>query len=77
MMYGQPFMGTDQGPRSLREAGLHEAIKKLGWWVDEQGDLDLKGSQADFGWFRVPPFSLSFAVVCSSLSSLIFWCCVY
>lgn len=47
MVYGQPLLGPEQGPKMLRAAGLHDAIKKLGWRVDERGDLDLdsKGTE--------------------------------
>lgn len=39
MTYGQPFAGTDRGPQALREKGLHQALSKLGWRLEEVGDL--------------------------------------
>eukprot|EP00048_Salpingoeca_helianthica_P024204 m.30519 g.30519 ORF g.30519 m.30519 type:complete len:369 (-) comp9248_c1_seq1:251-1357(-) len=39
MTYGQPFAGTDRGPAAVREKGLHQALTKLGWRVEETGDL--------------------------------------
>ena len=34
MTYGQPFMGTDQGPALLLDKGLNSALSSLGWRVD-------------------------------------------
>ncbi|KAL0583608.1 hypothetical protein ABG067_006527 [Albugo candida] len=39
MTYGQPLLGTDTGPDLLREAGLHKYLVKLGWSVEETGNL--------------------------------------
>jgi arginase len=40
MTYGQPFVGTDSGPRLLREAGLRSMLTALGWRVEDLPDLD-------------------------------------
>lgn len=40
MVYGQPFVGTDNGPRLLREAGLRGMLTALGWRVEDLPDLD-------------------------------------
>lgn len=41
MTFGQPYMGTDNGPALLREAGLRKSLTHLGWRVDDNPDLDL------------------------------------
>ncbi|OEU18626.1 Arg1 arginase 1 [Fragilariopsis cylindrus CCMP1102] len=38
--YGQPFVGTDSGPRLLREGGLATMLTQLGWRVEDIADLD-------------------------------------
>ncbi|CAI5711278.1 unnamed protein product [Peronospora effusa] len=40
MTYGQPLLGTDDGPDLLREAGLHKTLVDLGWSVEENGNLN-------------------------------------
>uniref|UniRef100_A0A7S4I5R3 Arginase n=1 Tax=Odontella aurita TaxID=265563 RepID=A0A7S4I5R3_9STRA len=40
MTFGQPFVGTDHGPRLLREAGLLSDLSTLGWRVHDCSDLD-------------------------------------
>jgi len=40
MTFGQPFVGTDHGPRLLREAGLIHGLSTLGWRVHDTGNLD-------------------------------------
>lgn len=40
MTYGQPFVGTDSGPRLLRERGLGTNLAKLGWRVEDIQDLN-------------------------------------
>lgn len=40
MTFGQPFVGTDHGPRLLREAGLLTSLSSLGWRVNDCADLD-------------------------------------
>jgi arginase len=40
MTYGQPFVGTDSGPRLLRDAGLRGMLTALGWRVEDLPDLD-------------------------------------
>lgn len=40
MTYGQPFVGTDNGPEYLRQAGLLENLTSIGWRVHDLGDLD-------------------------------------
>mmetsp|Transcript_2056 Transcript_2056/g.4436 ORF Transcript_2056/g.4436 Transcript_2056/m.4436 type:complete len:384 (-) Transcript_2056:171-1322(-) len=40
MTYGQPFIGTDSGPRLLREKGLGSMLTQLGWRVEDVPDLD-------------------------------------
>lgn len=39
MCAGQRKAGVDQGPKQLREAGLGENIKSLGWNINDYGDL--------------------------------------
>ena len=39
MTWGQPKMGTDNGPSMLRQAGLDATLKKLGWIPEDLGDL--------------------------------------
>ena len=43
MTYGQPFVGTCDGPIHLREAGLRNMLSELGWRVEDLPDLDMKG----------------------------------
>lgn len=43
MTYGQPFVGTCDGPIRLREAGLRNMLSELGWRVEDLPDLDMKG----------------------------------
>ncbi|CAB9510735.1 Arginase, non-hepatic 3 [Seminavis robusta] len=40
MTYGQPYVGTDCGPRWLKEAGLRSMLSNLGWRVKEAPALD-------------------------------------
>jgi arginase len=40
MTYGQPFVGTDSSPALIREHGLVQDLDKLGWHVDDTGDID-------------------------------------
>jgi arginase len=40
MTYGQPFVGTDSSPALIREHGLVRDLDKLGWHVDDTGDID-------------------------------------
>jgi len=40
MTYGQPFIGTDSGPKLLRERGLGTMLTHLGWRVEDAPDLD-------------------------------------
>ncbi|VEU37129.1 unnamed protein product [Pseudo-nitzschia multistriata] len=40
MTYGQPFVGTDYGPKKLRERGLRSNLTKLGWRVEDTQDLN-------------------------------------
>ncbi|CAI5742269.1 unnamed protein product [Hyaloperonospora brassicae] len=40
MTFGQPLPGTDGGPKLIRDAGLLKTLKKLGWAVDETGNLE-------------------------------------
>ena len=46
MAFGQPFAGTDRGPSSLRAAGLNFALAKLGWRLEETGDVGCSGDTA-------------------------------
>jgi len=39
MTYGQPFIGTDSGPKLLRERGLGSMLTQLGWRVEDMHDL--------------------------------------
>eukprot|EP00545_Synedropsis_sp_CCMP1620_P011964 CAMPEP_0119012786 /NCGR_PEP_ID=MMETSP1176-20130426/7581_1 /TAXON_ID=265551 /ORGANISM="Synedropsis recta cf, Strain CCMP1620" /LENGTH=360 /DNA_ID=CAMNT_0006965811 /DNA_START=73 /DNA_END=1158 /DNA_ORIENTATION=+ len=49
MTYGQPFVGTDSGPKLLREGGLRSMMTALGWRVDDVGDINFEkiASQAN------------------------------
>ena len=40
MTYGQPFVGTDSSPALIRDHGLVRDLDKLGWRVDDTGDID-------------------------------------
>lgn len=41
--FGQPFIGTDSGPKLLRERGLGTMLTQLGWRVeDTSADLDFQ-----------------------------------
>lgn len=42
MTYGQPFVGTDTGPKLIREAGLRSMLTALGWRVEDLPDLDFE-----------------------------------
>lgn len=42
MTYGQPFVGTDSGPKLLREAGLLNMLTALGWRVEDLPDIDFE-----------------------------------
>ena len=42
MTWGQPRAGTDDGPNWLRKAGLHKELDKLGWSLDDGGDIDIQ-----------------------------------
>jgi len=44
MTLGQPYVGTDHGPKLLRHAGLLEDLTSIGWQVHDQGDLDCTSS---------------------------------
>ena len=46
MTHGQPYTGTDHGPRLLREFGLLQQLASLGWRVDDAGDLDMETAAA-------------------------------
>lgn len=39
MTFGQPFVGTDSGPKMLRDRGLASNLTKLGWRVEDAPDL--------------------------------------
>ena len=41
MTWGQPNPGADNGPAMLRDAGLHKELKKLGWAVQDMGDMNI------------------------------------
>ena len=41
MQFGQPFIGTDTGPRLLRDAGLRKVIAGLGWRFHDSGDVKM------------------------------------
>jgi len=40
LTYGQPYIGTDLGPKKLREAGLLSNLSSLGWRVKDNNDID-------------------------------------
>lgn len=40
MTYGQPFVGADSSPALIRGHGLVRDLDKLGWRVDDTGDID-------------------------------------
>jgi arginase len=46
MTYGQPFHGTDSGPRLLRQAGLRTMLTTLGWRVEDVGDMVVDSTQS-------------------------------
>lgn len=46
MTYGQPFHGTDSGPRLLRQAGLRTMLTTLGWRVEDVGDILVDSTQS-------------------------------
>jgi arginase len=39
MTWGQPKAGTDNGPEMIRRAGLSQELGKLGWAVEDLGDI--------------------------------------
>ena len=39
MTLGQPLLGTDYGPKLLREKGITSEITSLDWRVSDSGDL--------------------------------------
>jgi len=47
MTFGQPYVGTDHGPRLLREANLADHLTSIGWRVDDIGDLDFKSIETE------------------------------
>lgn len=63
MIYGQPFGGTDLGPKILRERGLHQALTKLGWRVDEKGDLQFDFPSQDRREYSGPGMCKSSGIV--------------
>lgn len=42
MTFGQPYVGTDFGPKLLRKAGLLKCLASIGWRVHDNGDLDFE-----------------------------------
>lgn len=44
MTYGQPYVGTDSGPRLLREGGLLSMLTSLGWRVEDVPDVDFEAN---------------------------------
>ena len=46
LTWGQPLAGTDRGPKLLRDGGVVENLIKLGWRVNECGDLDFPSPSA-------------------------------
>jgi arginase len=40
MTFGQPFVGTDEGPSMLRERGLCDTLTGLGWKVEDLPELN-------------------------------------
>ena len=55
MTWGQPKPGADNGPDMIRQAGLQSELEKLGWAVEDTGDIyfqpprasDPKGAPSD------------------------------
>lgn len=47
MTFGQPYVGTDDGPRLLREAQLFDHLTSIGWRVEDMGDLDFKTMESE------------------------------
>eukprot|EP00617_Octactis_speculum_P019523 CAMPEP_0185749162 /NCGR_PEP_ID=MMETSP1174-20130828/7896_1 /TAXON_ID=35687 /ORGANISM="Dictyocha speculum, Strain CCMP1381" /LENGTH=336 /DNA_ID=CAMNT_0028425165 /DNA_START=149 /DNA_END=1159 /DNA_ORIENTATION=- len=41
MQYGQPLVGTEDGPSMLRATGLRDAVTELGWRFEDQGDVPM------------------------------------
>ena len=52
MTYGQPYVGTDESPSLLREAGLLQKLSHLGWRVQDDGDLEFAPSRNAGGGFH-------------------------
>jgi len=44
---GQPISGVEGGPKAIREAGLLKEIWKLGWEVQDYGDLEFETVEND------------------------------
>jgi len=44
---GQPISGVEGGPKAIRDAGLLPAIWKLGWEVEDFGDLEFQTIEND------------------------------
>ncbi len=45
MTFGQPYVGTDHGPKLLRQAGLLEDLASIGWRVHDNGDIHIDTSE--------------------------------
>ena len=56
MTYGQPHVGTDSGPKLLRQGGLSHMLADLGWRVDDVGNLNLEGSSTESTTTTTPSF---------------------
>lgn len=60
MTYGQPYVGTDHGPRLLREAGLLHHLASLGWRVHDNPDLEFSNNNHPHSSSRESETSHSF-----------------
>ncbi len=46
LSFGQSMAGVDMGPSAMRVAGLTKRIKKLGYEVKDQDDLEIEETQS-------------------------------
>lgn len=61
MTYGQPYVGTDEGPERLRERGLRNKLTALGWRVEDLPDLNFDPEK--FAGTKDPPGARNCALV--------------
>eukprot|EP00047_Mylnosiga_fluctuans_P003179 m.227834 g.227834 ORF g.227834 m.227834 type:complete len:400 (-) comp11650_c0_seq1:117-1316(-) len=74
MTYGQPYAGADRGPQALREKGLHQALIKLGWRIEEAGDVGFEPpghSAPEYSGPGACNFSYAVGTGCRKLKDLV------